>query len=60
MTFEQIKKSLKGKDLTFEQRMWIQYIEGILNKGHNPKDNNHAKYCKEKLIESINEETKRD
>lgn len=58
MTFEQIKKSLEGKDLTFEQRMWIQYIEGILNKGLKPND--HCKYCKEKLIESINEETKRD
>jgi hypothetical protein len=54
MTFEQIKEALKDKDLSFEQRQWIAYIEGILNKGRKPND--HAKYCKEKLIESINEQ----
>jgi hypothetical protein len=54
MTFEQIKEALKDKDLSFEQRQWIAYIEGVLNKGLKP--NEHAKYCKEKLIESIENE----
>jgi hypothetical protein len=54
MTFNEIKEALKDKDLSFEQRQWIAYIEGILNKGLKP--NEHCKYCKEKLIESINEQ----
>ena len=52
ITYDEIKEALKDKELTFEQRMWINYIEGIIAKG---KPNEHCRYCKEQLIKSINE-----
>lgn len=49
-TYEEIKRFFDGSE-DFEVKMYIQYIDGILTKG---KPNDHAKYCKQRLIEIAN------
>ena len=49
-TYEEIKRFFEGSE-DFEVKMYIKYIDGILTKG---KPNDHAKYCKQRLIEIAN------
>lgn len=49
-TFEEIKRHFEGTE-NIEAMMLIRYVDVVLTKG---KPNEHAKYCKERLIEIAN------